>query len=112
MMKMKHFARLSLIVVLMLGIGATLKAVDVKYPWLWMYAADKFRPQEVRSAAGPTHVMFTFVDHFEPHDQATMDIWMRDYPAMADRHHDADGKVPQHSWFWYFSYADGPTALS
>jgi len=92
--------------VIVAAAGATLKLLDVRYPWLWAYIAAQWQPPAAQATSGPTHVLFTFVDHFEPHDQMTMDRWMAAYPKMAGRHHDADGKPPQHSWFWYFSYAD------
>lgn len=95
----------------MLVLGGIARIVDTRYPWLWAYLADRLQPTEVQ-AAGPTHILFTFVDHFEPHDQAAMDRWMRDYPLLTSRHRDADGVMPQHSWFWYFSYADGDETLS
>src|SRR3989338_243947 len=88
------------------------RAIDSRYPWLWSYAADQLRPEVAQATGGPTHVMFTFVDHFEPHDQTTMDRWMTGYPLLASRHRDADGRPPQHSWFWYFSYADEAKTLS
>jgi hypothetical protein len=57
---------------------------------------------------GPVHVMFCFVDHYEPMwgraDEATqrarVDRWCRDYRALAARHRDADGRHPQHSFFY------------
>ena len=53
-------------------LGVT-RVIDSRYPWLWAYAADQLRGQEAQAVGGPTHVMFVFADHFEPHDQATMD---------------------------------------
>ena len=58
--------------------------------------------------AGPVHVMFCFVDHFEPAwrgadlaaQRARVERWCRDYPAMARRHVDADGRPPQHTFFY------------
>ena len=80
--------------------------VDGRYPWIWMYVLDELRPNPTHKVSDPKHIMFVFVDHFEPHDQETVDRWMNDYPALADRHWDADGRRPQHSWFWYFSESD------
>lgn len=56
----------------------------------------------------PVHVMFCFVDHFEPGwhgadvetQRARVDRWCRDYRALAARHRDADGRPPQHSFFY------------
>ena len=100
--------RSHLVAIYMLGVGMAVMVlgliVDARYPWLWAYLLDQVHPQDAQAAAtGPTHILFTFVDHFEPHDQPTMDRWVADYPALAVRHHDADGKHPQHSWFWFFS---------
>jgi hypothetical protein len=54
--------------------------------------------------AGPKHVMFAFVDHFEPIGSVEAinkqtDTWVYDYMAMAGRHTDADGRHPVHSYF-------------
>lgn len=72
--------------------------------WLPAYLRRRKRP----AVTGPTHVMFCFVDHFEPmhgrpplHVQrARVDRWCRDYRALASRHRDADGRPPQHVFFY------------
>jgi hypothetical protein len=72
--------------------------------WLGDYLRRKPRP----AVAGPVHVMFCFVDHYEPlwnnADLATqrsrVDRWCSDYRALADRHRDADGRPPQHVFFY------------
>ncbi len=87
---------------LVLGV-ATAAWLDAHYPWIWAWGADQLRPRTVQAVEGPTHILFTFVDHFEPHEQAALDRWRSSYPTLADRHRDADGRPPQHSWFWYFS---------
>ncbi len=91
---------------LMLLIAAFgVKLVDDRYPWLGGYIADQFREKPVK-VEGPKHIIFAFLDHFEPHDQKTMDRWMASYPLMADKHKDADGRKPQHTTFWYFDKSD------
>jgi hypothetical protein len=53
-------------------------------------------------ATAPTHVIFAFVDHFEPvHSQPDPDLtmWVDDYMTMAGRHVDSDGRHPIHSYF-------------
>ena len=52
-------------------------------------------------AQGPKHLIFTFVDHFEPTktDNSEVQPWISDYMAMARKHTDADGKHPIHSYF-------------
>jgi hypothetical protein len=72
--------------------------------WLGSYLRRKPRPEP----AGPTHVLFCFVDHFEPMwrkadlatQRARVDRWCRDYRALASRHRDADGRPPQHGFFY------------
>ena len=56
-------------------------------------------------AAGPRHVLFAFVDHFEPTGSAPgpeVTAWVDDYMAMASRHVDGDGRHPVHSYFLLF----------
>ncbi len=54
--------------------------------------------------AQPKHVIFTYVDHFEPFgtvedaDKMT-NYWVKDYMAMASKHTDADGRHPIHTYF-------------
>ncbi len=72
--------------------------------WLPAYLRRRKRP----AVAGPTHVMFCFVDHFEPmHGRPALDVqrarvdrWCREYRALATRHRDADGRPPQHVFFY------------
>ena len=51
----------------------------------------------------PIHVLFCFVDHFEPQwknrdnielERERVDRWFKDYPLMAEQHKDADGVMP------------------
>lgn len=59
--------------------------------------------------SGTKHVMFCFVDHYEPKwqnpndielERARVDRWLADYPTMAVQHLDADGRHPCHSFFY------------
>lgn len=93
-------------------VGVLLAAFAVRYAirarnmqiWLWDYLRRR-RPER---GAGPVHVMFCFVDHFEPMwkqagldtQRARVDRWCRDYRALAARHRDADGRPPQHTFFY------------
>lgn len=57
---------------------------------------------------GPIDVYFSLMDHYEPYwngaDKATamgrVKRWCDAYPGVAARHRDADGKPPQHSYFY------------
>jgi hypothetical protein len=72
--------------------------------WLPAYLARR----SVRPERRPVHVLFCFVDHFEPAwgkaDVATQTErvarWCHDYRSLAARHRDADGRPPQHTFFY------------
>lgn len=59
-------------------------------------------------ANGPVHIMFCVADHYEPdHLNADIDLqrarvarWRTQYPALFERFRDADGRPPQHSYFF------------
>lgn len=97
--------------ILILGLLATfvLRRVLRTKPWFLEYFRYKlFHPKLKSQPSKPTHVMFLFVDHFEPKEdtrdlarqQARMQAWREKYPEMAKRHRDADGCHPKHGWFY------------
>jgi hypothetical protein len=52
-------------------------------------------------ARRPTHVFFLYADHFEAAtDDSRTRRWAAEYEALASRHRDADGRHPQHTWFY------------
>ncbi|MGB1222005.1 MAG: hypothetical protein ACPG43_10715 [Alcanivoracaceae bacterium] len=73
---------------------------------LWL--VDYISGRRQRVSGRPVHVLFCFVDHYEPMwggaDQETesrrVDRWVKDYPALAARHADAEGRPPQHTFFY------------
>lgn len=77
--------------------------------WIWTYYSPEQRRRR-RIRPGPratTHVLFCFVDHFEPLSGPTraaelerMRVWTERYPRLAAGHRDSDGRPPQHSWFY------------
>jgi len=69
------------------------------YVFLPGYVTWAFTPAPV--VRGPVHVMVLVTDHFEPNRQLPVATeWMNRYVAMASRHRDADGRPPQHTWFY------------
>jgi hypothetical protein len=98
--------------------GAPLGYLVLRKIWqrkmhIWLPAYLKSRSTRMRGSADremhdTTHVMFTFVDHFEPGNggvdesemQRRVDAWMSGYPVMANKYVDADGRHPQHTWFY------------
>ena len=45
------------------------------------------------------HLIFLTADHFEPESPDAVREWVKNYATMAERHRDADGRPPRHSWF-------------
>ena len=53
-----------------------------------------------RGRRGMKHLMFLFVDHFEPENAEQLAAWVDRYPQTVNRFEDADGRSPRHSWFY------------
>ncbi len=59
-------------------------------------------------ADGPRHLLFAICDHYEPlhgpspipRGEERVKAWEEGYPRLADSFRDADGKRPQHSFFF------------
>ncbi|MCG8420506.1 MAG: hypothetical protein MJE77_21435 [Proteobacteria bacterium] len=59
-------------------------------------------------ADGPRHLLFAMCDHYEPlwgkasieQGNQRVQTWEQGYPTLADPFRDADGKKPQHSFFF------------
>lgn len=87
----------------LLGLWLLLRARNMQI-WIASYLRRRVPKVEGR----PVHVMFCFVDHFEPMwkgadlptQRARVDRWCSEYRALAGRHRDADGRPPQHSFFY------------
>lgn len=74
--------------------------------WLPAYFRGLFTRR--RGGKRPIHIMFCFVDHFEPQwgrvkyeqECARVARWRKRYPELCARHRDADGRQPIHSFFY------------
>ncbi len=95
----------ALALLLIVAIAVTL-AIRARNMQIWLGSYFRRRPPHVTDK--PVHVMFCFVDHFEPAwgkvdlatQRARVDRWCLDYRKLADAHRDADGRPPQHSFFY------------
>ncbi len=75
--------------------------------WFWSYIKDLRRRRQVLPAR-TRHIYFCFVDHYEPYwnkvdrSQAHRRVakWVTEYPQVAQRHRDSDGRTPQHTYFY------------
>jgi hypothetical protein len=80
--------------------------------WLWPHLRQH-RRFDGRGVLGnqPIDVMVLCADHFEPAkrfgDNAaaeSVQSWCAAYEELAGRHRDADGRPPQHTWFYRYDY--------
>src|SRR5688572_4150769 len=75
---------------------------------LWLGGHIRRRRAGRPATPAPVHVFVVVCDHYEPGwagadpqvQRARVDEWMRRYPALADRHRDWLGRVPQHTFFY------------
>ena len=78
------------------------------HTWIGGYAKHLADSVRRRRARGPRHLLFAFCDHYEPlHGnarhavgEARVRAWEKKYPELASRFVDADGRHPQHSFFF------------
>jgi hypothetical protein len=105
---MDWIAGLALSALGLLGAGAASVTVALRRKNVHLWIGDYLARRRPRVEAGPIHVMFCFVDHFEPGwgrpgiatESERVARWRRDYAALASRHRDADGVPPQHTFFY------------
>lgn len=92
----------AMLAVLALYMGAM--AVRVYARKYYVFIPDYVRWMMSTPAASrstPTHVFLLFADHFEPdYDAARVRQWSARYQLLASRHHDSNGRVPQHTFFY------------
>ena len=90
----------------LLGLGCHFIRSKNMAVWLWPYVRGRLRRRATPSR--PTHVLFCFVDHYEPQWQrvpyaqecARVERWQREYPLLCATHRDADGRAPVHTFFY------------
>ena len=99
---------IALAALVLVGAAFVLRALAARrvFDWLPSYLVGLARAKPVHD--GPTHVMFCFVDHFEPRwgradyatERARMKRWCEGYPRLCAGHRDADGRPPRHTFFF------------
>ncbi|MFC1498904.1 hypothetical protein ACFLS1_10610 [Verrucomicrobiota bacterium] len=77
--------------------------------WLPYYVRDKIisGKKQVEPGQG-IDIFLCIADHFEPgyaeapieKQRKRMDRWMEEFPLLASRHRDFDGRPPRHTWFF------------
>ncbi len=80
--------------------------------WLWPHLRyHRSFDRRVLPEDRPIDVIVLCADHFEPakrfgDDAAVESVrsWCHSYEELARRHRDADGRPPQHTWFYRYDY--------
>ena len=98
------------VIILVCIIGAGLYLYHSK-PWLPGLLIQQMSQKDPTSGKQPVDLIFVFVDHYEPHHIAAVERWEKMYPRLADRHRDADGRKPQHTFFWYWEDEKGDVTV-
>lgn len=78
------------------------------HTWMGGYVRHLVRKRREPKPQGTRHLLFAVCDHYEPQwgkptadvADARVDAWEAGYPRMAEGIRDADGKPPQHSFFF------------
>lgn len=76
--------------------------------WLPSYIIQSIKSKPRIPHGKPVHIMFAITDHFEPswnrpsveQELERLNAWVKGYPEAIQWHFDADGKCPQHTWFY------------
>ena len=88
----------------LLGFVVAVVSVYRAKPWLpGLLLQQMFQEDQAAMGKQPVDLIFIFVDHYEPHHIASVERWEKMYPRLVKHHKDADGKVPQHTFFWYWA---------
>lgn len=86
-------------------LGLRHRQIHIWLPGFWRHHR---KLSTIARPVGPVHVMFCFVDHYEPLAAGASDAlgmrrverWVHDYRKVAGKFRDADGRVPSHSFFY------------
>jgi hypothetical protein len=76
--------------------------------WIGSYIKQAFNRLAAPSHPRPIDILFCVTDHFEPQwkrpnyqtECARVQTWVSRYPLLAKHHRDADGRPPQHTFFY------------
>jgi hypothetical protein len=101
---------LILFLILCAGLGAFIFLANQRNMLQWLPAyISQAGIRKNKDNNETTHIMFCFVDHYEPQwknpdnielERQRVDRWFDQYPKMADKFKDADGYSPKHCFFY------------
>jgi hypothetical protein len=98
---MRARARSAIVLLLILYIGGvTWRFIDKKhYIWFGDFVRWEFTPAP--PVEGPRHLLVFYTDHFEPASHLNrVQRWETDFPRLALKHRDHEGRPQQHTWFY------------
>ena len=91
------------------ALAAFLVVLRKKHMHIWLPAYIKRRMKGKPKVNGTQHIMFCFVDHYEPQwgkpesidiERRRVDRWHQEYPSTFGNIRDSDGCLPKHSFFY------------
>jgi len=101
---------LILFIIICVGLGAFIFLANQRNMLQWLPAyISQAGMRKNKGNNETTHIMFCFVDHYEPQwknpdnielERQRVDRWFDQYPKMADKFKDADGYSPKHCFFY------------
>ena len=70
------------------------------YVWMGSFVRWAFTPAP--DVEGPRHLLVFYTDHFEPGPLVERSRrWEAEFPALALKHRDSNGRPHQHTWFYH-----------
>ena len=79
--------------------------------WIGGYLRSRHQGRSSEAIEGPIDVIVAIVDHFEPARRfgdpravQSVEEWCAGYEKIASQFRDADGRYPQHTWFYRAEY--------
>jgi hypothetical protein len=93
------------LIILFLG---TVLSLEIRKKNISIWIKSWIKKEWKESHSGSTHILFCFVDHFEPQwenpsrqvEDERVNRWCREYPRIAKKYTDSDGRYPIHSFFY------------
>ena len=94
---MIYISILFVILIILLCVYIYIKNIHI---WLLDYIISNIRNIYLLRSKTRKEVIFLFVDHFElAGKKDRLNSWINDYPSVVNGFKDADGVMPQHTWF-------------
>lgn len=90
-----------------LALWLIVRSRNMQY-WLPAYIRGDWRDARAIPEGETVHVYFCFADHYEPYGYGAdrelahrrVDRWLTEYPMVARKHRDSEGRHPIHSFFY------------